>query len=344
MIQSPTPVSGYCAAKRSSAPLTETSETTSSIEGTVGRVIRSHGTLRIGSRGSALALRQTDRIVQALARHYPDLTCDVRVISTAGDRDKQTSLQVIGGQGIFAKELQSALLSGEIDIAVHSVKDLTSTLPPGLRLCAVLERADPRDVIISDIGGLNDLPAGSSVGTSSRRRLALLTRLRPDLNLTDLRGNIDTRIRKVTSGPLDAAVLAAAGVLRMGWDDRIAQYLDIEEFVPAPGQGALGVEARDDNYAVHDLLEPLHEPDTALAIDAERAFLRAVGGGCTSPIGGHATIDGDNVRFTGMLATEDLERIRIETRVTATSDARRTAEKLAREMLHDLGIEAGSIR
>jgi hydroxymethylbilane synthase len=307
-------------------------------------VISGHSTLRIGSRGSALALRQADRVVQAMQRHYPNLTCDVQVISTAGDRDKQTSLQVIGGQGVFAKELQTALLNDEIDIAVHSVKDLTSTLPPGLRLCTVFERADPRDVIISDIGGLKELPEGSTVGTSSRRRLALLKRLRPDLEVTDLRGNIDTRIGKVTSGPLDAAVLAAAGVLRMGWGDQIRQYLDIEEFVPAPGQGALGIEAREDNLRVQELLEPLHEPDTTLAIDTERAFLRAVGGGCTSPIGAHAVVDDQQVRFTGMLATEDLEQICIETRICSRNAAHDVAIGLASEMLQELAIETGTAR
>jgi hydroxymethylbilane synthase len=307
-------------------------------------VTPSHGTLRIGSRGSALALRQADRVVQSLRRHRPDITCEVRIISTAGDRDKQTSLQVIGGQGVFAKELQNALLNDEIDIAVHSVKDLTSTLPPGLTLCSVFERADPRDVIISSIGGMDDLPRGSTVGTSSRRRLALLKRLRPDLDITDLRGNIDTRIGKVTSGELDAAVLAAAGVMRMDWTDQIRQYLPIEEFVPAPGQGALGVEARSDNAWAHELLAPLHEPDTALAIETERAFLRSVGGGCTSPIGAHATVDGDQVKFTGMLATEDLSNMKIETQTASRADAHDLATSMAERMLHELNIEARSVR
>jgi hydroxymethylbilane synthase len=308
-------------------------------EGTVGQVFPTSGTLRIGTRGSALALRQTECVVEILKQHYPDLTCDVQVISTAGDRDKQTSLQIIGGQGIFAKELQIALLGGEIDIAVHSVKDLTSVLPSGLMLATVLEREDPRDVVIGHQGGLDDLPHGCSVGTSSRRRIALVKRLRPDLEISDLRGNIDTRIRKATEGPLGAAVIAAAGVYRMGWQDQIRQHLDVTSFVPAPGQGALGIEVREDNQPVVELLEPLHEPDTSMAIDAERSFLRAVGGGCTSPIGAYALVRGDEATFTGMLATEDLEQMCIDTRTCSRDELPQVARAMAQYMLNELSIE-----
>lgn len=308
-------------------------------EGTVGQVFPNNGTLRIGTRGSALALRQTERVVDLLAAHYPDLACDVQVVSTAGDRDKQTSLQIIGGQGIFAKELQLALINGEIDIAVHSVKDLTSVLPPGLMLCAILDREDPRDVVVSQRGGLDDLPAGSTIGTSSRRRIALIKRMRPDLEIADLRGNIDTRIRKATEGPLDAAVIAAAGVHRMGWQQKIKQHLAVDQFVPAPGQGALGIEVRADNNSVRELLEPLHEPETALAIESERAFLRAVGGGCTSPIGANAVVSESTAMFTGMLATEDLEQMCIDT-ITCRPDALHDqATRMAEYMLDQLSLE-----
>jgi hydroxymethylbilane synthase len=307
-------------------------------------VYPSHQVLRIGTRGSKLALRQTERVVDALRQHYPELTCDVQVISTAGDRDKQTSLTIIGGQGIFAKELQAALINEEIDMAVHSVKDLTSTLPDGLSLCPVLKRADPRDVLISRHGDLSGIPEGSIVGTSSRRRVALIKRLRPDLEIRDLRGNIDTRIGKVRSGEYDAAILAAAGVQRMGWDQEIASYLEVEQFVPAPGQGALGVEIRSEDNRVRELLGAIHERDTALAVETERAFLRAVGGGCTSPIGAHARVDGDSVIFTGMLATEDLSEMRIDTRVTTRTGAYDLATEIARAMLQDLGIEHRVLR
>jgi hydroxymethylbilane synthase len=308
-------------------------------EGTVGQVFPNNGTLRIGTRGSALALRQTERVVELLTKANPDLVCDVQVVSTAGDRDKQTSLQILGGQGIFAKELQIALTSGEIDIAVHSVKDLTSTLPSGLMLGAILEREDPRDVIISRHGSLSDLPAGSVIGTSSRRRISLVSRLRPDLEIADLRGNIDTRIRKATEGPLDAAVIAAAGVQRMGWTDHVTDYLPIEDFVPAPGQGALGVEVREDNTRVLEILETIHEPEVARMIEAERAFLRAVGGGCTSPIGAHARMDGGEAVFTGMLATEDLERMCIDTIRCHPLELTERSHMMAAGMLEELSME-----
>ncbi len=298
-----------------------------------------NGTLRVGTRGSALALRQTERVVELLNQHFPDLICDVQVVSTAGDRDKQTSLQILGGQGIFAKELQLALTTGEIDMAVHSVKDLTSILPPGLKLGAILEREDPRDVIISNRGRLEELPAGSTIGTSSRRRIALIKRLRPDLEIADLRGNIDTRIRKATEGPLDAAVIAAAGVDRMGWTDSVTQHLSIQEFVPAPGQGALGIEVRDDNHLVLELLEQLHEPETAMSVEAERAFLRAVGGGCTSPIGAHARIEGDVATLTGMLATENLEHMCIDTINCKPFELADRAHLMAAGMLEELSME-----
>ncbi len=298
-----------------------------------------NGTLRVGTRGSALALRQTERVVELLNQHFPDLICDVQVVSTAGDRDKQTSLQILGGQGIFAKELQLALTTGEIDMAVHSVKDLTSILPPGLKLGAILEREDPRDVIISNRGRLEELPAGSTIGTSSRRRIALIKRLRPDLEIADLRGNIDTRIRKATEGPLDAAVIAAAGVDRMGWTDSVTQHLSIQEFVPAPGQGALGIEVRDDNHRVLELLEQLHEPETAMSVEAERAFLRAVGGGCTSPIGAHARIEGDVATLTGMLATENLEHMCIDTINCKPFELADRAHLMAAGMLEELSME-----
>jgi hydroxymethylbilane synthase len=284
-------------------------------------------------------MRQTERVVELLNHHYPRLVCDVQIVSTAGDRDKETSLQIIGGQGIFAKELQLALTNNEIDIAVHSVKDLTSVLPPGMMLAAILEREDPRDILVSNIGSLDQLPSGSTIGTSSRRRVALINRIRPDLEITDLRGNIDTRIRKATEGPLDAAVIAAAGVHRMGWDDRVRQHLDIDQFVPAPGQGALGIEIHEANHDVRELLAPLHEPETATAIESERAFLRAVGGGCTSPIGAHAEISNGTATFTGMLATEDLAQMCIETVTCSTQSLEQEATRMASRMLQELQIE-----
>jgi len=205
-------------------------------------------TLKIGTRGSALAIRQTERVVEALVARFPNLRCEIVVMATQGDRDKQTPLSVIGGQGIFAKELQRAILDGEIACAVHSVKDLPSTLPEGLTLAAILDRADPRDVLISRNGeSLDELPPGTRVGTSSLRRVTLLRSARPDLIPVELRGNVDTRLARVLDAPqngLEAAILAAAGIERMGWAERIAEYLPVDRFTPAPGQGALGVDCR----------------------------------------------------------------------------------------------------
>jgi hydroxymethylbilane synthase len=304
-------------------------------------VAAASGTLRIGSRGSALALRQTDRVVKALESAYPGLTCEVQVISTGGDRDKETSLTVLGGQGIFAKELQEALLRDEIDIAVHSVKDLTSELPEGLMLAAVFERSEPRDVLVSNKGSLAQLPKGSTVGTSSRRRVAQLKHVRPDLEAVDLRGNVDTRLRKVDDEEVDAAILAAAGLLRMNWSDRITQYLSSETFVPPPGQGALGIECLAGNWRVRELVEPLNDDAASLAVRVERTFLRAVGGGCTSPIGAYATVKDGELTLRAMLAREDMTGVRYAKEKASIDGAREMAEALARRLLREIGEPNG---
>ncbi len=264
-------------------------------------------TIRVGTRGSVLARLQTELVVAAIADVAPDVHLEVVVVNTSGDIDKQTPLAILGGQGIFAKELEAALLSGAIDFAVHSAKDLTSDLPDGLALGAVLNRADPRDVLLT-VGGaqLADLPSGARVGTSSRRRVMQLRQARPDLHPVELRGNVDTRLRKLTDGEVDAAIMAAAGIERMGWADRISEYLTVDSFVPPPGQGALGVECRSDDPEIRSLLNSINNETVAAEVETERAFLRAVGGGCQSPIGAHATIDRDTVTLHAMLADENL--------------------------------------
>lgn len=294
-------------------------------------------TLRIGTRGSQLALLQTQRVVETLQQAYPALTCETVVISTQGDRDKQTPLSVIGGQAVFAKELQGAILSGEIDCAVHSVKDLTSILPEGLVLAAVLDRADPRDALVSRYpGGLEGLPQGARVGTSSRRRMAQLKLARPDVELVELRGNVDTRLAKVfgdPDGPYDAAILAAAGVIRMGREDRISAYLDVDVFTPAPGQGALGIDCRASDKATRALLATIADESASVEIDAERAFLRTVGGGCTSPLAAHALVEGDIVRMWAMYADEAMDRIATAEDEADIEDANALAERLARLLM-----------
>lgn len=265
--------------------------------------------LRIGTRGSALALRQTDRVVERLSRL--GLAAAERVIvRTEGDLDKVSPLSVIGGRGVFTSALQTALLRGEIDAAVHSAKDLPTDEPVELALVAFLDRVDPRDVVISRHGlPLTNLPARPTIGTSSRRRATQVLAARPDATIVELRGNVDTRLRKAMRPDLDAIVLAAAGVIRMGLADRISGFLPIETFVPAPGQGALVVEARRDDELVRRELDEIDEPGVATAIRIERAFLRAVGSGCTAPIGAHAIPDGDRWRLLAMLGSDDGRRV-----------------------------------
>jgi hydroxymethylbilane synthase len=293
-------------------------------------------TLRIGSRGSRLALLQTQRVIEALNALHPDLTCETVVIATAGDRDKQTPLSVLGGQAVFAKELQTAILQGEIDCAVHSVKDLTSTLPDGLTLAAVLDRGDPRDALLSRSGsGLADLPSGARVGTSSRRRMTQLRVMRPDIEVVELRGNVDTRVARVfdDEARYDAAILAAAGVIRMGWEERVSEYLDVAVFTPAPGQAALGVDCRQNDRATRRLLEAISDRTTTLEVEAQRAFLRTVGGGCTSPLAAHAQIEGDIVRMWAMLADESMERVATAEDEDDAEDGVILAERLARLLM-----------
>jgi hydroxymethylbilane synthase len=294
-------------------------------------------TLRVGTRGSRLALLQTQRVVDALHRAYPELRCETVTISTHGDRDKETPLAVLGGNAVFAKELQQAILNEDIDCAVHSVKDLTSTLPDGLVLAAVLDRSDPRDVLISrHPGGLAGLPAGATVGTSSRRRIAQLRLARPDLEAVELRGNIDTRLAKVLDAPdsqYDAAILAAAGVLRMGWSDRISEYLDIALFTPAPGQAALGVDCRAEDLGTRELLAAVADPVTTVEVEAERAFLRAIGGGCRSPIAAHAEVQGDLVHLWAMVADESIDRVATAQDEADVEDSGALAARLAASLM-----------
>jgi hydroxymethylbilane synthase len=293
-------------------------------------------TLRIGTRGSRLALMQAERVVERLRQLHPDLIVETVVISTQGDRDKQSPLAAIGGQAVFSKDLQQAIVNGEVDCGVHSAKDLTSTLPEGLTLAAILDRADPRDVLISrHPGGLAGLPDGARVGTSSRRRIAQLRLARPDLEPVELRGNIDTRLTKVLDTPdgqYDAAVVAAAGVVRMGWAARISEYLDVEIFTPAPGQGALGVDCRESDRATRRLLAEIADADATAEVEAERAFLRTVGGGCTSPLAAHARVEGEILRMWCMYADESMGRIATAEDEADVEDGAALGERLARAL------------
>jgi len=244
----------------------------------------------VGSRRSRLALAQTRQVLQRWRRRAEEagvaLEFDVREIVTKGDKIVDVSLSKVGGKGLFVKEIEQALLAGEIDVAVHSMKDVPAELPAGLVIGAVPEREDPRDALVSR-GGLKlaELPAGSVVGTSSLRRACQLRALRPDLRVEWIRGNIDTRLGRLERGDFDAVLLAAAGLNRLGWADRISERLSADDFVPAAGQGALALECREDDEPLRQLLTFIHDPVAARETAAERAFLARIGGGCQVPVG-----------------------------------------------------------
>jgi hydroxymethylbilane synthase len=246
-------------------------------------------TLTIGTRGSALARWQTNWVQTRLAAAWPELRCELRLFQTSGDKILDKPLPEIGGKGLFTEELENALRSGEIDLAVHSLKDLPIDNADGLTVGAIGEREDSRDVLISrQYYTLAHLPHGASVGTSSLRRSAQLLAARPDLKILSLRGNVDTRIRKAMQGEYDAIVLAAAGVLRLGFASHVAEYLSFNVMLPAPGQGAVAVQCRADDEHTNDLLRPLDHAPTRSAVIAERAFLSGLGGGCSAPVAAYA--------------------------------------------------------
>lgn len=304
------------------------------------RMTGPYRSLRVGTRGSWLARAQTELAIAALRRAWPDVSWEIVVIAPAGDRDKTTPLTILGGQGVFSKELHEALLDGRVDLAVHSVKDLPSELPQGVALVAIVTRSDPRDALVSRDGPrLDELPLGARVGTSSRRRQALLRAARPDLVVTDIRGNVDTRLRKLDQGDFDAVVLAASGLHRLGWEDRVTEYLSPDTFVPAPGQGALGITCRADDEELRELLGQVHDPIAGLAVEVERAFLRAIGGGCQTPIGAYATVDGGQVTLRALLGDPSLRRLERRQVTVPDEQALAAARALAAELKAALGIE-----
>ena len=263
--------------------------------------------LVIGSRGSKLALWQAEQARERLKLLNPGIDIQIEIIKTTGDV-KSDPLSVIGGKGVFTKELEDALLDGRIDMAVHSLKDLPTILPEGLSISAICEREDPRDALVLRAGlegSLATLAEAAVVGTSSQRRLAQLKALRRDVVVKDLRGNVDTRIRKLDEGQYDAVILASAGLLRLGLEDRISARIPIAEMLPAVGQGAIAIETRSDDEFTVPTTSKLDHHETRVACLAERAFLRGLGGGCQLPIAAHATIQGDALTLDGLVAKPD---------------------------------------
>jgi hydroxymethylbilane synthase len=285
--------------------------------------------IRIGTRGSALALWQAEHVRSRL--EGLGHVVEIRVITTTGDRVLDRRLESVGGKGAFLKEIEEAMLAGEVDLAVHSLKDVPTALPDGLTLCAVLERADPRDAVLT-AGRVSFamLPRGSRVGTSSLRRQAQLRAARPDLLVADLRGNVDTRLRRLHEGQFDAILLAVAGLARLGRADEATEVLDPEVMLPAPGQGAIGLECRVADQGVAEAVAPLHHPGTAHAVAAERALLARLGGGCNVPLGAYACPESEGLWLRALVARPD------GSTVIRAEGRGREADALGRRVADDL--------
>jgi hydroxymethylbilane synthase len=296
--------------------------------------------LRIGTRGSPLALVQARAVRSRLAAAIgiEEDGIELMVIRTTGDIIQDRSLAEEGGKGLFTKEIEEALLAGRVDLAVHSAKDMPTVLPGGLILVACLEREDPRDVFISrKARSLAELPKGASIGTTSPRRQAIAKRVRPDLRVTPLRGNVETRLRKLDAGDVDATLLALAGLKRLGLTERATHIMSADEFLPAVAQGAIGIEAREDNKRVRDILAGIDHADTSTAVACERSFLAALDGSCKTPIAGHATIAGDAVQFRGLIARPDGSAVHDIAGTGHRKDAKTIGAEAGRELKHRAG-------
>ena len=294
----------------------------------------------IGTRGSKLALWQADYIEQRLREEYPGLSVTQKRVTTKGDRILDVPLAKIGGKGLFTKELEEEMLSGGIDLAVHSLKDMPAKVPDGLVIAAVTKRLDPGDALVSNrFSSFEELPKGARVGTSSLRRRAQLLCARPDLEMLDLRGNVNTRLRKLDEGEYDAIVLAVAGLKRLGFADRIRQVLPREMVLPAVGQGALAIETREDDKETRDMLAFLRDDDTICCTEAERSFLARVEGGCQVPVGVYATAEGDGLNVEAVIASLDGQRFYRGNVKGTRRDAAKLGENLAEKLLGEGGAE-----
>lgn len=264
--------------------------------------------IRIGTRASQLALWQANWVKSELEKKYPGMAVTLTKIKTIGDKILDVPLAQVGGKGLFVKEIEEAMLRDEIDIAVHSMKDVPTEFPEGLGLYCITEREDPRDALISRKVKFADLPQGARIGTSALRRQAQLLKVRPDLEMVIIRGNVETRIRKLEEDKLDAVILAAAGLKRLGFTDQVAEYLDADFSIPAIGQGALGIECRLADPVITETIAFFNHPATSYAVRAERALLKQCQGGCQVPIAAHGTVQGDQLRLVGFIAAVDGQR------------------------------------
>lgn len=295
--------------------------------------------IRVGTRGSKLAVRQTEQILQLLKERCPDCEFEVIHIKTQGDKILDVPLAKIDDKGLFIKELEIALLDKRIDLAVHSMKDVPTALEDGLCIGAVTSRTNPRDVLVSLEGKkLMELPPGAVVGTSSLRRKAQILHQRPDLKLDDLRGNIDTRLKKLKEKQYDAIVLAAAGLIRLGWADSVTEELDYSLCLPAPGQGALGLEIRENDEKTKEIILNIHDHNTALCVEAERSLLGTLEGGCQVPVAAAARIEDNKIFLEAMVASLDGTVVVRESISSGIDEARETGRRLA-ELLKSRGAE-----
>lgn len=290
--------------------------------------------IRIGTRGSILAMAQSEWVKRQIKSRYPHVQVELFKIKTKGDKILDSPLSKIGGKGLFVKEIEDALLSERIDIAVHSMKDMPAVLPEGLMICAVPQREDVRDAFISqDFKSLSELPQGARIGTSSLRRRAQILHLRPDLEVVPLRGNVDTRLRKLREGEFHAIVLASAGLKRLGREDVIRQYIPENNILPAIGQGALAIETKEDKGEIKELVAFLDHNPTRIEVESEREFLRELEGGCQVPIGGICRYRAGKVKMTGMVAELDGSNLIKDEVVSSPDDSKESARALARRLL-----------
>jgi hydroxymethylbilane synthase len=286
--------------------------------------------IKIGTRGSKLALAQTNSVVESLKKSVPEITAEISVIKTSGDIMQDVSLMQIGGQGVFVKEIEEALLSGGIDVAVHSMKDVPGEIPEGLIFAAILPRGDVRDVLVSRGNiKMEFMPKGAKIGTGSLRRGAQIQALLPDVTIVPLRGNIDTRLKKIETENLTGVILAAAGMKRLGYAQTISQYLPVELMLPAVGQGALGLQIRKTDAELAKILALLNHVRTAAEVSAERSYLRALGGGCRLPIAAYGLIEGQRLTLEGLVAAPNGASVIRDKVWGALDEAEALGEKLA---------------
>ncbi len=291
--------------------------------------------ITIGTRGSKLALWQAEHVRRLLVNAFADLCIDFSIIKTTGDQLQSNPLSNIS-KGLFTKEIEIALLDQKIDLAVHSVKDLPTDLPKGLKICCIPAREDPRDALISKSGlGLNNLPTGAKIGTSSLRRKSQLFYLRSDLDVTALRGNIDTRMRKLKETDLDAIVLAAAGVKRLFGADLVTQFFEVDEIVPAVGQGALGIEIRENDDQTNTLLKEIRCQRSEVEVGVERVVLRELGGGCQVPIGVNAKLESNKLSVVGLVSSPDGRKRILKKTVSDSADSTEVGLLLAEKLIQD---------